>query len=66
MKWIVTGVGLVQLVCVGEAVVELLVDVSLNGGDLLLLSGFLAEGRSKLFELECGFIHLWGEGGLEL
>ena len=25
--------------CVGEAVVELLVDVSLDGGDLLLLSG---------------------------
>ena len=30
--------------CVGEAVVELLVDVSLDGGDLFLLSGLEAEG----------------------
>ena len=37
-----------------EAVVELFVDVSLNGGDLLLFSGFLAEGCSKWFELEGG------------
>ena len=47
--------------CVDEAVVELFVYVSLNGGDLLLLSGC-----SKWFELEGGFIHLLGEGGLEL
>ena len=52
--------------CVGEAVVDLLVDVSLNGGDLLLLSGFQAEGCSKWFELEGGFTHLWGNCGLEL
>ena len=52
--------------CVGEAVVELLVNVSLNGGDLFLLSGFEAEGCSKRFELESGFIHLLGDGGLEL
>ena len=52
--------------CVGEAVVELFVDVSVDGGDLFLLSGFEAEGCSKRFELESGFIHLLGEGGLEL
>ena len=43
---------------VGEAVVELLVDVSLDGGDLFLLSGFQAEGCSKWFELESWFVHL--------
>ena len=38
--------------CVGEAVVELLVDVSLDGGDLFLLGGLEAEGCSKRFETE--------------
>ena len=52
--------------CVGEAVVELLVDVSLVGGDLFLLGGLEAEGCSKRFELESGFIHFLGEDGLEL
>ena len=52
--------------CVGEAAVELLVDVSLDGGDLFLLSGLETEGCSKRFELESGFIHLLGEGGLKL
>ena len=52
--------------CLGEAVVELLVDVSLDGGDLFLLSGLEAKGCSERFELESGFIHLLGEGGLEL
>ena len=52
--------------CVGEAVVELLVDVSLDGGDLFLLGGLKAEGCSERFELESGFIHLLGKGGLEL
>ena len=52
--------------CVGEAVVELLVDVSLDGGDLFLLSGLETEGSTKWFELESGFIHLLGKGGLEL
>ena len=53
--------------CVGEAVVELLVgDISLDGGDLFLLSGLEAEGWPKRCELESGFIHLLGEGGLEL
>ena len=52
--------------CVGEAIVELLVDVSLDGGDLFLLGGLEAEGCPKRFELEGGFIHLLGEGGLEL
>ena len=52
--------------CVGEAVVELLVDVSLDGGDSFLFGGLEAEGCSKRFELESGFIHLLGEGGLEL
>ena len=36
--------------CVGEAVVELFVYVSLDGGDLFLLSGFEAEGCPKWFE----------------
>ena len=40
---------------VGEAVVELFVYVSLDGGDLFLLSGLEAEGCSKRFELESGF-----------
>ena len=44
--------------CVGEAVVELLVDIPLNGGDLFLLSGFLTKGCSKWFELDGGFVHL--------
>ena len=45
--------------CVGEAVVKLLVDVPLDGGDLFLLGGLEAEGCSKRFELESGgFIHL--------
>ena len=48
--------------CVGEAVVELLVDVSFDGGDLFLLSGLEAEGCSERFELESGFIHLLGGG----
>ena len=65
MKWIVIGGWRVQR-DVGEAVVELLVDVSLDGGDLFLLSGLEAEGCSKRFELESGFTHLLGEGGLEL
>ena len=53
--------------CAGEAVVELLVNVSLNGGDLLPLGGLEAEGCSKWFdELEGGFVHLLGDGGLEL
>ena len=52
--------------CVGEAVVELLMDVSLDGGDMFLSGGLEAEGCSKRFELESGFIHLLGEGGLEL
>ena len=52
--------------CVGEAVVELPVEVSLDGGDLFLLSGIEAECCSKWFELEGGFIHLLREGGLEL
>ena len=47
--------------CVSEAVVEMLVD----GGDLFLLGGLKAKGCSKWFELEGGFIHLLGEGGLE-
>ena len=38
--------------CDGEAVVELLVDVSLDGGDLFLLGGLKAKGCSKRFELE--------------
>ena len=42
------------------------VDVSLDGGDLFLLSGLEAEGCPKRFELESGFVHLLGEGGLEL
>ena len=48
--------------CVDEAVVELLVDVSLDGGDLFLLGGLEAEGCSKRFELESGFIHFVGRG----
>ena len=52
--------------CVSEAVVELPVDVPLDGGDLFLLGGLEAKGCSKWFELEGGFIHLLGEGGLEL
>ena len=52
--------------CVSEAVVEMSVDVSLDGGDLFLLGGLKAKGCSKWFELEGGFIHLLGEGGLEL
>ena len=52
--------------CVGEAVVELPVDVSLDGGDLFLLGGLKAKGCSKWFELEGGFIHLLRKGGLEL
>ena len=44
--------------CVGEAVVELLVDISSDGGDLFLLSGFQAKSCSKRFELEGGFVHL--------
>ena len=46
--------------CVGEAVVELLVDVSLDGGDLFLLGGLEAKGCSKWFELEGGFILFFG------
>ena len=41
--------------CVGEVVVELLVDVSLDGGDLFLLGGLEAQSCSEWFELECGF-----------
>ena len=41
-------------------------DVSLDGGDLFLLGGLKAKGCSEWFELEGGFIHLLGEGGLEL
>ena len=52
--------------CVGEAVVELPVDVSLDGGDLFLLSGLEAKSCSKWFELEGGFIHLLRDGGLKL
>ena len=52
--------------CVSEAAVELPVDVSLDGGDLFLLSGLKAKGCSKWFELEGGFVNLLGEGGLEL
>ena len=52
--------------CVSEAVVELSVDVPLDGGDLFLLGGLEAKGCSKWFELEGGFVHLLGEGGLEL
>ena len=52
--------------CVSEAVVELPMDALLDGGDLFLLGGLMAEGCSKWFELEGGFIHLLGEGGLEL
>ena len=42
--------------CISEAVVELPVYVSLDGGDLFLLGGFWAKGCSKWFELEGGFI----------
>ena len=49
-----------------KPVVELPVDVSLDGGDLFVLGGLKAKGCSKWFELEGGFIHLLGEGGLEL
>ena len=66
MTWIVTGVCGLFSGCVGETAAELYVYVSLDGGDLFLLSGFEAEGCSKRFELESGFIHLLGEGGLEL
>ena len=52
--------------CVSEAVAELPVDVSLDGGDLFLLGGLKAKGCSQWFELEGGFIHLLREGGLEL
>ena len=41
MKWIVTGVW---LGCIDEAVVELFVYVSLDGGNLFLLSGFSGGG----------------------
>ena len=51
---------------VSEAVVELLVDVPLDAGDLFLWGGLEAKSGSKWFELEGGFIHLLGEGGLEL
>ena len=40
--------------CVSEAVVELSVDVPLDGGDLFLLGGLEAKGCSKWFELEGG------------
>ena len=65
MKWIVKGGWLVQWVC-REAVVELFVDVPLDGGDLFLLGGLEAKSCSEWFELEGGFVHLLGEGGLEL
>ena len=41
-------------------------DVPLDGGDLFLLGGLEAKSCSKWLELEGGFIHLLGEGGLEL
>ena len=47
--------------CVGEAVIELFVYVSLDGGDLFLLSGLEAEGCSKWFEWDGGFVHV-GKG----
>ena len=52
--------------CVSEAVVELPMDVLLDGGDLFLLGGLKAKGCSKWFELEGGFIPLLGEGEFEL
>ena len=52
--------------CVSEAVVELLVDVPLDGGDLFLLGGLEAKSCSEWFELEGKFVHLLREGGLEL
>ena len=52
--------------CVSEAVVELFVDVPLDGGDLFLLGGLEAKSCSEWFELEGRFVHLLGEGGLEL
>ena len=49
---------------VGKAVVKLFMNVSLDGGDLFLLSGFKAEGCSKRFELESGYSFV-GKGWLE-
>ena len=51
---------------VGGAVVQLFVGVPLGGGDLLLLGGLEAKSCSEWFELEGGFVHLLGEGRLEL
>ena len=52
--------------CISETVVLLFVDVPLDGGDLFLLGGLKAKGCSKWFELEGGFVHLLGDGVLEL
>ena len=48
--------------CVREDFVKLLVDVSLDGGDLFFLSGLEAEGCSKRFELESRVYSFVGRG----
>ena len=45
--------------CVDEAVVELFVYVSLNGGDLFLLSGFLAEAAPSGLSRNVGLFTCW-------
>ena len=47
-------------------VVELFVDVPLDGGDLFLLGGLEAKSCSEWFELEGRFVHLLGEGWVEV
>ena len=55
MTWIVTGVCGLFSGCVGETAAELYVYVSLDGGDLFLLSGFEAEGCSSGLSWKVGY-----------